>query len=930
MPSSDLNPPDHHPGSEPTTSRPGEIARAKRILLVGWDAADWHVINPLLDGGLMPTLSRLIDGGVMGNLATLHPMVSPMLWNSIATGKTADKHGILGFAERDPAIGCRPVASVSRRTKALWNIFQQALGWRSNLVGWWASHPAEPLRGRVITDYFLRTRRAEPNRWSVPPGAIYPAEGADVYASLRMMPEEVTEELVLPFIPRAAEIDQKADQGLETFAALLSECCSIQAAATAAMETEAWDFTAVYFDAIDHFSHAFMAYHPPRQEHVPERDFEMYQGVINGIYRFHDLLLARLVDLAGPDALVVVCSDHGFQSGLLRPLGNPRDPAGPTHWHREHGMLVMHGPGVRRDERIYGATLLDIAPTLLTLTGLPMGEDMDGKVLVEALADPAIPSRIPSWDAVAGDDGRHAPDFAWTAPPEAAYETMRQLAALGYVDDPSVSRAETAESVDLETRYNLVQVHLSADRADEAVEIMEELLRRRPWESRYIHQMANCYLKAGYYRAVDELLDAAYPLETTAAVTPLVVWIMRARAKLERKRTDEAAACLRMVMNTALRYPPTWVETGRLWLEVNELDAARSCFARARELDPENANAHEGLASIHLRRHENAAAIDAALDATQLLFHLPRAHFTLGVALARQGRRDEAIIALKRAVAMQPSLLPAHRWLAALHPATDDSFLSAAYRNEAQRRSRERSAGADARRTRVERARPQPDLPSLAEREETILRARPDKVPFPSLPSGKTFAVVSGLPRSGTSLMMQMLAAAGLPSKTDGERVADEDNPEGYHEWEAIKHLAREPELLDEPDLETKALKVISALLPALPKKHRYRVIFMLRPIEEIARSQAKMIARRGTGGLDRTDAETAALLQDHRDSILNTLRSGMEVEVLEVDYPALVTDPAAWSERIANFLGRDLVPHPERMAGVVRADLHRNRGTKA
>ena len=134
----------------------------------GWDAADWQVIHPLLDAGQMPTLSRLIDGGVMGNLATLYPMVSPMLWNSIATGKIADKHGIHGFAEPDPAIGFRPVASVSRRTKALWNIFQQALGWRTNLVGWWASHPAEPLDGHVVSDYFLRTRRVASGQWEMP------------------------------------------------------------------------------------------------------------------------------------------------------------------------------------------------------------------------------------------------------------------------------------------------------------------------------------------------------------------------------------------------------------------------------------------------------------------------------------------------------------------------------------------------------------------------------------------------------------------------------------------------------------------------------------------------------------------------------------------------------------------------------------------
>src|SRR5690242_2870832 len=100
---------------------------AKRVVLVGWDAADWQVIEPLLDAGQMPTLQSLIEGGVMGNLSTLRPMLSPMLWNSIATGKRATKHGILGFIEPRPdGNGIQAVSSTSRKAKALWNILSQS------------------------------------------------------------------------------------------------------------------------------------------------------------------------------------------------------------------------------------------------------------------------------------------------------------------------------------------------------------------------------------------------------------------------------------------------------------------------------------------------------------------------------------------------------------------------------------------------------------------------------------------------------------------------------------------------------------------------------------------------------------------------------------------------------------------------------------
>ena len=92
-----------------------KVPLAKKVLLIGWDAADWKVINPLLDQGLMPTLDDFINHGVMGNLATLRPVLSPMLWNSIATGKRAEKHGIHGFMEPDPQNGgVRPVTACLR------------------------------------------------------------------------------------------------------------------------------------------------------------------------------------------------------------------------------------------------------------------------------------------------------------------------------------------------------------------------------------------------------------------------------------------------------------------------------------------------------------------------------------------------------------------------------------------------------------------------------------------------------------------------------------------------------------------------------------------------------------------------------------------------------------------------------------------------
>src|SRR5436305_13393095 len=127
----------------------------RRVLLIGWDSADWEMIDPLLERGQMPALARLLADGVRGNLATLQPVLSPMLWTSIATGKRADTHGICGFTEPLPdASGIGPVRSTSRKCKAIWNILTQT-GLKTNVVGWFASHPAEPINGIMVSDHLL-------------------------------------------------------------------------------------------------------------------------------------------------------------------------------------------------------------------------------------------------------------------------------------------------------------------------------------------------------------------------------------------------------------------------------------------------------------------------------------------------------------------------------------------------------------------------------------------------------------------------------------------------------------------------------------------------------------------------------------------------------------------------------------------------------
>jgi LPS sulfotransferase NodH len=182
--------------------------------------------------------------------------------------------------------------------------------------------------------------------------------------------------------------------------------------------------------------------------------------------------------------------------------------------------------------------------------------------------------------------------------------------------------------------------------------------------------------------------------------------------------------------------------------------------------------------------------------------------------------------------------------------------------------------------------------------------------------------IVSGLPRSGTSLMMQMLAAGGLPVLSDGERQADTDNPRGYLEWERIKQLPKDPACIAEA--EGKVVKVISQLLLALPAGHEYRIIFMQRPLPEVLKSQDEMLRRRGNyeGGGDSSPIEEA--FQRHLIEVNKWLAGKSNIAVLRVHYHRILREPQATAEAVAEFLKVSL--NTEAMAQQVDANLYRNR----
>lgn len=634
---------------------------AKKVLLIGWDAADWVMIRPLLDQGLMPTLKKFIDRGVSGKLATIQPILSPMLWNSIATGKRADKHGIYSFTEPTPdGQGIRPVTSTSRKTKALWNILTQN-DLRSNVVCWFASHPAEPINGAIVTDRYISAPEASGSFLDMPEQTFHPKQLRDDLIRLRVNPIDLGPSALMPFVPRAAEIDQRSDDRLFKLARLIARTSSVQAAACRLMDKQSWDFTAVYFDGIDHFGHTFMPYHPPKMDGISDRDAELYKDVMVGCYRFHDMMLETLLHKAGPDTTVLLVSDHGFHSGEGR-----QDTDGykdPVSWHRPFGVVCAAGPGIKQNDKLYGATLLDVTPTILSLFGLPIAGDMDGRPWLEIFDTEVRAESIISWDLVDGECGMHPEDLR-EDPAESA-EAIRHLVELGYIDAPSDDIQQTIKKTVLDQKVNLAKALSDSNRVDQAVPLWERLIEEDdPDHATYYRlQLAGCQLRLGRYDECEAILT---DLLSHDEIKPIIL-LKLGQLMAQREQPERALGYLDQVQALAPDMPALQPALGQTYIRLGRFDEAERAFEKTLQADDESPVAYNGLARVAIERREYDLAIDRALHAVGLAHHFPRAHYNLGVALAESGMTGQAIQAFETCIQLTPRIRSAHRWLAKLY-----------------------------------------------------------------------------------------------------------------------------------------------------------------------------------------------------------------------------------------------------------------------
>ena len=624
---------------------------ARKVLLIGWDAPDKGPettdMDVLLAQEKLPNLARFLKTGVRGKLATPSPHIPPLLWTNLAAGKGPDAHGIYGFREPTPdGQTTRPTASTSRRCKALWNLLTQA-GLDTNLVNWPATFPAETIKGAVISNLFVNLReRSSDGTPRIPQGCFSPERLAATLAPLRVFPDHLSKQDLLPFLPSLKTDAQVTDKHLQQIAIFLAQAASIQAAATWLMMNEPWDMTAVYFPTLRQLSAPLMPYTSPQSSDTPSEDvYAHYNRIVETSYGFHDLMLKSLLDYTDDETAVILVVLPGRSLPNLEGKGLP--PGSPLKFgstYNSHGIVCVKGPGIKKGGSFSSATLLGTTPTILTLLGLPVGLDMPAPAWMDIFEHPLKGRTLLSWEMKPGKDGRHPKEEKASAALAAAFKDLNQM---GYIPPPSLETRQHAQQLLRSNQVSLIESLLNEPTTG-SMKIRESATLLSKWihqssnintKDGYLIKLVRCYLRLNEPEAAESALKE---LSKTARQNPRIQ-LLCAEIALRQQQAQKALSLLETLRKSQPKWLKVYLMLSQVYRRLERCEESEQMLLKAQALDESAAMPYYRLGQLYLIQDQPKRAADQATKALERRPYFPRAHFLHGNALAKLGQDTAAI-----------------------------------------------------------------------------------------------------------------------------------------------------------------------------------------------------------------------------------------------------------------------------------------------
>jgi tetratricopeptide (TPR) repeat protein len=534
-----------------------------------------------------------------------------------------------------------------RKVKAIWNVLSDR-GRKVASVGWWATWPAETVKGAIVSDHtcyhFLFPQGHESG--TDPQGVTHPPELFAKVQPLVRRPSDVTPEEASAFIrvtPEELARPFTFEDDVSHFKWALATADSYRRIGLKLWADEDPDLLMTYIEGTDSVSHLFG--HLFRAQGLSGELLEQQEkfgGAVEAMYVHADRILGEYVAAMDGDTTLVVLSDHGFELGALQddPTKTRDMRRVSERFHREHGILYLYGRGVKRAGRIDQAQLVDVVPTILALSGLPRAADMPGRALAEVLTRPIPGPQVATYEAGGGAAAAGAQD-AGVDP-----AILERLKSLGYVGDAPPAGASAipgeAETRSPQGDRNLAGLLFEQGRHQEAADAYRRLVAQDPEDATLRTSLAGALGALGRYDEAMQELDAAVRLE------PLNVEAYHNRGAVFERRNQPAAAIGEY--RRAVRYNPQYEPSRRALLrltgsaEVNppKDEAERRAAALAQQ------------ASQAARRGDYPAAMKLLDQAERAAPRYVMVHQYRSNVAYLAGDTRQAIAALEKALALEP------------------------------------------------------------------------------------------------------------------------------------------------------------------------------------------------------------------------------------------------------------------------------------
>jgi predicted AlkP superfamily pyrophosphatase or phosphodiesterase len=340
-----------------------------KLLFIGIDALDWELVDSLRAQGLMPNIDRLIREGSSAVINTDENADSALYWTNIATGQHSKKHGINGFAYKDPETGKMLINTSNRRkVKAFWDIFSEkkiTVG----VTGWFVTWPVETVNGFMVSSY-MAMRGLQPvlkgSFYGGAAGMVYPPALQARAEELSRSGEDFYRRDLLKIAPTSAQMKGRR-KIIKGEWAIMSDLI-LREVGLGLYKKVRPTVLAVYFNGVDVVGHHFTSEKPDDEAAL----IATFGDVQKNYYIYVDSMIKPLLETADAKTTIMVVSDHGLRHGK----------------HTDRGVFIMDGPNVKANVRLDSrVSLIDICPTMLYTMGLPVSEDMDGRVAAGAFTD---------------------------------------------------------------------------------------------------------------------------------------------------------------------------------------------------------------------------------------------------------------------------------------------------------------------------------------------------------------------------------------------------------------------------------------------------------------------------------------------------------------------------------------------------------------